>query len=94
MAPDFIESLGDAGLCSIEARGHDATRAIYDTILGKASYQDPNGTPPDWSNGYFGGTRCFSSSDQLRTTLICVTGACPRSTALSIRNRWSSSDTS
>lgn len=36
VALDFIESLGDAGLCSIEARGHDATRAIYDTILGKA----------------------------------------------------------
>lgn len=29
----FIESQGYAGLYSIEARGHDATRAIYDVIL-------------------------------------------------------------
>ncbi len=35
-ALDFIEAQGYAGLYSIEARGHDATRAIYDTILGRA----------------------------------------------------------
>lgn len=29
----FIESLGYKGLYSIEARGHEATRAIYNTIL-------------------------------------------------------------
>jgi hypothetical protein len=29
----FIESLGYTGLYSIEARGHEATRAIYNTIL-------------------------------------------------------------
>ena len=35
-ALDFIEALGYTGLYSIEARGHEGTRAIYDTILGKA----------------------------------------------------------
>ncbi len=35
-ALDFIESLGYTGLYSIEARGHEGTRAIYDTILGRA----------------------------------------------------------
>ena len=34
-ALDFIESLGYTGLYSIEARGHEATRAIYDIILGR-----------------------------------------------------------
>jgi hypothetical protein len=29
----YIESLGYAGIYSIEARGHEATRQIYDTIL-------------------------------------------------------------
>jgi hypothetical protein len=29
----FIQSLGYTGIYSIEARGHDATRAIYNTIL-------------------------------------------------------------
>jgi hypothetical protein len=37
MALDFIESLGYTGLSSIEARGHDATHAIYDIISARRS---------------------------------------------------------
>ncbi len=42
---------------------------------------------------YCTGTRCFNSSNQFRTTLICV-GAEVSSGALNIKKRWPSGETS
>jgi hypothetical protein len=48
-----------------------------------------------WRTYFFPvGTFCFSSSNQFRTTLICVGAACDSSTGFSIRNRWPSGETS
>ena len=66
----------------------------FETAAGNAdaTAQPARFSPEKTTADYFAGTRCFSSVNQLSTTLICV-AADDCSTSLTIRNRWPSEET-